>query len=587
MSPSLVLQAFLLGNNQGFERKENMSKRMNGIGIILSAVAFLAVIWLTQKPVYADPAVVEVSSFDDLRSEINSSDANNPKKIKITSSISCTGLEIGSGKGIEIVDGVLNEGTKILIETGGVLILSGSGTINYNGQDMAVNCRGSFTMTGGVINIDAGTRGVYVNGGTFLMSGGQINNNAAEAGVNVLNGTFSMNGGTIENKSNRSNSYAVTCSGGTTTISGNANITNSSQNGKCVRCVNGNFIRTGGTITGGAVVNGSVEQVAVSFLKNNTNATGSMAYQYIPKDSATALSANQFNLENHNFLGWSESSSATTATYSDGQSVTFAVDKTLYAVWGTSGTSSTDHTITVTNDGNGSGRATPSSASSDAVINLSATPNGGYEFDHWEPLSDVNIVTPTSANTTFRMIDQNVTVKAHFKRSTPSPKKKSKDDSSKHDDDPAPSKPNNTKVPDGCDELRAQFSNAIAAAKSTGKPQTIYWSKSPSIPADVMRMLQGSNITLVFSCKYQGFPITLTIPGSAVIISPAVEWYGPVFLYALYGNNKLSTATTTTKASTQIYTVQSGDTLSGIAGSLGTNVPHLKQVNSKRKIFRR
>ena len=127
-----------------------------------------------------------------------------------------------------------------------------------------------------------------------------------------------------------------------------------------------------------------------------------------------------------------------------------------------------------------------------------------------------------------------------------SPKRqKSVDDSSKHDDEPAPSKPNNVKVPDGCDELRVQLSNAIAAAKSTGKPQTVYWSKSSSLPADVMRMLQGSNVTLVFSCKYQGVPITLIIPGSAVIISPAVEWYGPVYLYALYGNNKQSTTTTT------------------------------------------
>ena len=248
----------------------------------------------------------------------------------------------------------------------------------------------------------------------------------------------------------------------------------------------------------------------------------------------------------------------------------------------------TEHAITVENDGNGSGRATPSSASNDAVINLSATPNGGYVFDRWTTTDDINIVSPTSANTTFRMIDRNVTVKANFKRSTPSPtpepKKKSKDDSSKHDDDPAPSKPNNTKVPDGCDELRAQLSNAIAAAKSTGKPQTIYWSKSPSIPADVMRTLQGSNVTLVFSCKYQGFPITLTIPGSAVIISPAVEWYGPVFLYALYGNNKLSTATTTTKASTEIYTVKSGDTLKGIATELNTSVDHLKTVNNIKNV---
>ena len=248
------------------------------------------------------------------------------------------------------------------------------------------------------------------------------------------------------------------------------------------------------------------------------------------------------------------------------------------------------HTVTVTTEGSGRASASPTSAASGTNVTLSATANTGNEFVKWEVTSNNIDINPTANPANFNMPNENVSVKAVFRSTTPSPspspKKKSKDDSSKHDDDPAPSKPNNTKVPDGCDELRALLSNAIAAAKSTGKPQTIYWSKSPSIPADVMRTLQGSNVTLVFSCKYQGFPITLTIPGSAVIISPAVEWYGPVFLYALYGNNKLSTTTTTAKASTGIYTVQSGDTLSGIAGSLGTNVPHLKQLNNIKNVDR-
>ena len=248
------------------------------------------------------------------------------------------------------------------------------------------------------------------------------------------------------------------------------------------------------------------------------------------------------------------------------------------------------HTVTVTTEGSGRASASPTSAASGTDVTLTATANTGNEFVRWEVTPNNIDINTTDNPATFRMPNENVSVKAVFRSTTPSPspspKKKSKDDSSKHDDDPAPSKPNNTKLPDGCDELRALLSNAIAAAKSTGKPQTIYWSKSPSLPADVMRTLQGSNVTLVFSCKYQGFPITLTIPGSAVIISPAVEWYGPVFLYALYGNNKLSTATTTAKASTGIYTVQSGDTLSGIAGSLGTNVPHLKQVNNIKNVDR-
>ncbi len=390
------------------------------------------------------------------------------------------------------------------------------------------------------------------------------------------------------------------------------------------------------------------------------------------------------------------------------------------------------HSITVTNDGHGTGTASPSSAFSDAVINLSATPNSDYVFDHWEPLSDVNIVSPTSANTTFRMIDQNVTVKANFKPDTPTGKctvtfdnnggsgtmnaqevnkgtatrlkkneftrdgyefknwnteadgsgtsyadednitantnltlyaqwkkdspvteectitfranggkgemepqtadkgetvklrandftrsgyefknwntkadgsgdkydnkesiklekdltlyaqwKEKHEDDDDDDDEPAPSNQNNTRVPDGCDELRASLSSAISAAIASGKAQIVYWSKGTSLPADVMKILHDNpNVTLVFSYTYLGAPITLTIPGSAVVLNPAVEWYGPAYLYALYGKGKNAAFTTNTTASIGTYTIKSGDTLSGIAKRLHTTVKNLQSKNN-------
>ncbi len=48
---------------------------------------------------------------------------------------------------------------------------------------------------------------------------------------------------------------------------------------------------------------------------------------------ATALRANTFTRTDYKFKGWSENASATTATWTDGASITLTGNKTLYAVW--------------------------------------------------------------------------------------------------------------------------------------------------------------------------------------------------------------------------------------------------------------
>ena len=120
----------------------------------------------------------------------------------------------------------------------------------------------------------------------------------------------------------------------------------------------------------------------------------------------------------HNCTGWFvENTSQTTAVTLD---KVYTADTTLVAHW--TEASSTDHTITVTDDGHGTGTADPSSASNDALISLSATPDGGYVFDRWTSESGVRFADPNSANTTFSMIDSDVTVKANFKQNTPTEK---------------------------------------------------------------------------------------------------------------------------------------------------------------------
>ncbi|MCR5508038.1 MAG: hypothetical protein K6F34_05060, partial [Lachnospiraceae bacterium] len=76
---------------------------------------------------------------------------------------------------------------------------------------------------------------------------------------------------------------------------------------------------------------------------------------------------------------------------------------------------SQEHTITVTNDGHGTGEADPSCTSCDGLVSLSATPESGYVFYNWTTDdSDIHFESATSANTTFSMVDRDVTVKANF-----------------------------------------------------------------------------------------------------------------------------------------------------------------------------
>ena len=78
-------------------------------------------------------------------------------------------------------------------------------------------------------------------------------------------------------------------------------------------------------------------------------------------------------------------------------------------------TPAVEHTVTVSNDGNGTGTATPSTAAAGTTIILTAMPNEGYHFKEWEVISggvtikDDKILMPSA----------NVEVKAIFEKDAP------------------------------------------------------------------------------------------------------------------------------------------------------------------------
>ena len=101
--------------------------------------------------------------------------------------------------------------------------------------------------------------------------------------------------------------------------------------------------------------------------------------------------------------------------YKVGDSYTVKGDTEIKALWENSVIPPTTYTVTISNDGNGSGTASPSAAVVGTEITLTATPNTGYRFKEWEVISGGVVIT----NNKFTMPDGNVEVKAIFEKDAP------------------------------------------------------------------------------------------------------------------------------------------------------------------------
>ncbi len=115
------------------------------------------------------------------------------------------------------------------------------------------------------------------------------------------------------------------------------------------------------------------------------------------------------------------------------------------------------------------------------------------------------------------------------------------------------------------------LSQMLWSAIARGGEQTVYWKEGNALSYDIMKVLEDHvQITLVFEYSYEGKDYKVTMPGSIVKAFPDITWYGPLYLYAHYGNNE---------AELKTYVVQKGDTLSKIAAKLHTSVKRLVELN--------
>lgn len=119
----------------------------------------------------------------------------------------------------------------------------------------------------------------------------------------------------------------------------------------------------------------------ITFEKNASDATGTMAAQPVPDGVATALTANAFSRPGYTFVEWNTDANGKGKEYADKAEVTATADMTLYAQW--SKIPAAKHTITVVQSQNGTVTASAEEAAAGESVTLTAKPAAGCSFKGW------------------------------------------------------------------------------------------------------------------------------------------------------------------------------------------------------------
>ncbi len=156
------------------------------------------------------------------------------------------------------------------------------------------------------------------------------------------------------------------------------------------------------------------------------DANGGSEPEELPEEVTTAMPAkkilhgSEYSLpecefiapENQQFKAWQIDGTE----YPVNAPVAVTADITVKALWEDAPPAPTEYIVTVTNDGNGIGTATPSTAAAGTEITLTAMPSEEYHFKKWQVESPAGLVI---TNNKFTMPDGNVEVKAIFEKDAP------------------------------------------------------------------------------------------------------------------------------------------------------------------------
>ena len=352
---------------------------------------------------------------------------------------------------------------------GGTFTMSGGtisgNTVSLSGGGVYVQS-GTFTMSGGTISGNTATSyyggGVFVSNGTFTMSGGEISGNTANrdgGGVYVSSdsGTFIMNG-----------SAAVTADNDVYLVSGKKITVNGAMSGGGAQNIT-HAVTTAGTIVVSVDYSGGTAKSVKQYFKLNsslasqqriglkaegndlkigalvpevddptvfvtpyTSTVANVSFNLTTASGATKVYVNLTPVS-----GGTPIATQYTGTISPGMGVvnhqvpglTAGTAYTLNITpWSdtTEGTLFTTtytapspvYTVTIQNDGHGTGSASPAGGAAGTAITLTSSPASGYQFKAWQVVQG----SVSVSGNTFPMPAENVILKALFEpQTTPTP----------------------------------------------------------------------------------------------------------------------------------------------------------------------
>ncbi|MBP5493619.1 MAG: choice-of-anchor J domain-containing protein [Lachnospiraceae bacterium] len=174
-------------------------------------------------------------------------------------------------------------------------------------------------------------------------------------------------------------------------------------------------------------------------------------------------------------------------------------------------------------------------------------------------------VTITASETTdYAKLEKTITVTVKEKEPEPSTEQPS---------EPTP-EPEIIEIKDWLDPIRTEVGIGVEVIKETGNATTVYYTGDFSLPYEIMKTLQDNPLlTLVYTFPFEGETVTVSIPGSQVVASPEIPWYGPAYLVSNFSSGKVY------GNESGVYIVKKGDTLTAIAHVFGTTVQALVDKN--------
>ena len=340
----------------------------------------------------------------------------------------------------------MSEGDKLTIRKGEGNHKLTIGTTGTN-DPLSTIGRPELTIESGNVEIKNDDAGSVFGGGTFNMRGGTLKTGAK--GISA--GTINISGGTVEAALGCGSwsSPTVNITGGTVkAVGGDYGIGEEIRSGNMYKKMTLNI--SGGNVyaeaTGANHEFSDGRRFLVSGISVKAlNITGGNLEAKVSHDDQVAImSLNNITIDDVSIQspegGSSESYSITLGSYTfSGYTIKKDGAGAKHVVIGDGSPVTTRYQITVQAD-HGTASADRNEAEEGATINLSATPDDGYEFDKWTSgTQGVSFDDASSANTSFEMPARNVTVSANFIKKGSDPgddkkddKKDKKKDSGKH-----------------------------------------------------------------------------------------------------------------------------------------------------------